>query len=201
MNSDFWKVLCERRSIRRYLDQTVPSSLLKKIIDAAAHAPSAHNNQPWHFVVVTSPDIRSRLVRSMADRYDQDMTARNVPDHTRNKRITRSLELLGKAPVLIFAYAVHEHRHRGDAEYDEEMEEVLNRQSVAAAVGHLLAAAAASGLGACWYAAPLFCPDIVNDQLRVHTEWEPQALITMGYPDEAAPPKDRKPLSDVVTYV
>jgi F420 biosynthesis protein FbiB-like protein len=201
MNGDFLRILCERRSIRRYLERAVPASVVEKIIDAAAHAPSAHDNQPWHFVVVTSPDIRSRLVRSMAERYDQDMTARKVPDHTRKKRITRSLELLGKAPVLIVAYAVHEHRHTGGAEYDERMEEVLNRQSVAAAVGHLLAAAAASGLGACWYAAPLFCPDIVNDQLQVHKDWEPQALITMGYPAEAAPPKEKRPLRDVMTYV
>jgi len=201
MNSNFWTVLCERRSIRRYLDRTVPASVLEKIIDAASHAPSAHNNQPWHFVVVRSQDIRSRLVRRMAERYDQDMTARKVPDHAREKRITRSLELLGKAPVLIVAYAVHGPQHTGKSQYDENMEEVLNRQSVAAAVGHLLAAAAASGLGACWYAAPLFCPDVVNDQLQVRTDWEPQAMITLGYPDEAAPPKERKPLRDVVTYV
>lgn len=42
-----------RRSCRSFADTPVERALLEKIIDAAVHAPSAMNAQPWHFTVMT----------------------------------------------------------------------------------------------------------------------------------------------------
>jgi nitroreductase len=42
-----------RRSIREYIPQVVPNELLQKLLEAAMQAPSAGNQQPWHFVIVT----------------------------------------------------------------------------------------------------------------------------------------------------
>lgn len=42
-----------RRSIRRYQNAPVPEELVEKILAAAMSAPSACNQQPWQFVVVT----------------------------------------------------------------------------------------------------------------------------------------------------
>ena len=42
-----------RRSIRKYGDQPVPDELVQKILAAAMSAPSACNQQPWQFVVIT----------------------------------------------------------------------------------------------------------------------------------------------------
>jgi len=41
-----------RRSIRKYLDRPVPEELVQKLLAAAMQAPSARNQQPWHFVVI-----------------------------------------------------------------------------------------------------------------------------------------------------
>jgi nitroreductase len=41
-----------RRSIRKYLPTAVPPALEEKLLQAAMAAPSAGNQQPWHFVVV-----------------------------------------------------------------------------------------------------------------------------------------------------
>jgi nitroreductase len=41
-----------RRSVRKYLDQPVPDSLVTELLRAAMAAPSAGNQQPWQFVVV-----------------------------------------------------------------------------------------------------------------------------------------------------
>jgi F420 biosynthesis protein FbiB-like protein len=57
-------------------------------------------------------------------------------------------------------------------------------QSTAMAVQNLLLAAHAEGLGACWMCAPLFCPDVVSAELDLPADWQPQALITLGYPAE-----------------
>jgi F420 biosynthesis protein FbiB-like protein len=63
-------------------------------------------------------------------------------------------------------------------------ERLMAVQSTALAVQNLLLAAHAEGLGACWMCAPLFCPDVVSAQLNLPEDWEPQALITIGYPAE-----------------
>jgi F420 biosynthesis protein FbiB-like protein len=192
MSPDFWETVTSRRSIRRYLNKPVPSSMLKKIISAAADTPSAHNLQPWHFVVVTSAEIRTQLIGKMAEKYCQDMIVQGVQENIRKNRMDRSLKLFGNAPVIIVPYLTKD----GD-----ELEEVLSIQSTAVAIGYLLLAATAGGLGACWYAAPLFCPEMVNKQLRVSVNWRPQALITLGYPDESVQPKVKRALKDTVTYV
>jgi len=42
----------DRRSIRKYTDQPVPDKLVETLLRAAMSAPSAGNQQPWHFVVI-----------------------------------------------------------------------------------------------------------------------------------------------------
>ena len=51
-------VIHTRRSIRKYLDKPVPEDMIETILRAAMAAPSAGNQQPWHFVVITD---RARL--------------------------------------------------------------------------------------------------------------------------------------------
>ncbi len=41
-----------RRSIRKYSDESVTDAQVKRLLEAAMAAPSAHNRQPWHFIVV-----------------------------------------------------------------------------------------------------------------------------------------------------
>lgn len=49
---DAMECIFTRRSIRKYLNNPVPDELLAEVLQAAMTAPSAINEQPWHFVVV-----------------------------------------------------------------------------------------------------------------------------------------------------
>jgi nitroreductase len=73
-------------------------------------------------------------------------------------------------------------------------------QSCALAGGHLLLAAHASGLGACWMCAPLFAPDVVRQALALPNDWEPQAAIVLGYPAESGEARGRKPVDEVTLW-
>jgi nitroreductase len=46
--------LRKRRSIRKYTAQPVPDELVLECLEAAGWAPSAHNSQPWRFIVVSN---------------------------------------------------------------------------------------------------------------------------------------------------
>lgn len=50
------EAILTRRSIRRYTDQQLTDDQIRVLLDAAMHAPSAGNHQPWHFVVIDDRD-------------------------------------------------------------------------------------------------------------------------------------------------
>jgi len=53
---DALECIFTRRSIRKFLDKPVPEDMVKTLLEAAMTAPSAMNEQPWHFITVTSKD-------------------------------------------------------------------------------------------------------------------------------------------------
>lgn len=65
---DVFTVISTRRSIRRYHSTPIPEATLSRILEAGRLAPSAHNRQPWHFLVITDPTVRQQ----MREAYDRD---------------------------------------------------------------------------------------------------------------------------------
>ena len=53
--------IAARRSIRKYRDEKVPAELVKELLKAAMSAPSACNQQPWHFVVIEDKKVLATL--------------------------------------------------------------------------------------------------------------------------------------------
>ena len=53
----------KRRSVRVYSERIPPVELIKKCIEAACQAPSAHNSQPWKFFIVTNKEKIEKLSR------------------------------------------------------------------------------------------------------------------------------------------
>lgn len=52
-----------RTSVRQYLDRTVEAEKIEKMLRAAMAAPSARNQQPWEYYVVTSKEILEKLAQ------------------------------------------------------------------------------------------------------------------------------------------
>lgn len=55
------EAILTRRSMRKYTGQPLEQGELKLIIKAGFYAPSAHNKQPWHFVVLKDPDMLEKI--------------------------------------------------------------------------------------------------------------------------------------------
>lgn len=60
---DAMDAIASRRSVRRFKGDPVAPDLLRRIVDAGRLAPTAHNDQPWEFVVVTDPTRRERIAQ------------------------------------------------------------------------------------------------------------------------------------------
>ena len=71
---NYEEVVMGRRSIRGYLSDPVPKSLIKEVLEMTIRAPSSLNTQPWNFYVVSGEPL---------DRIREGNTERNlagVPD-------------------------------------------------------------------------------------------------------------------------
>lgn len=191
------QLLRERRTVRDVSPTPVPSSLVETLIEAACWAPSAHNSQPWRFVVVRTREARARLAEAMAGAFRADLQADGERPEQINQRVSASLARLKTAPVLLIPCLCPSDLQVYPDPARQSAEHTMGVQSVAAAVQNLLLAAADAGLGAGWMCAPLFCPEVVRQTLRLPAGWEPQALVTIGWPLESPRPPERRDVSGV----
>ena len=63
----------ERRSVRKYQAKPVPQEAIEEVLAAAGWAPSAHNAQPWRFIVLADPEVKRKLAEAMAKSWAADM--------------------------------------------------------------------------------------------------------------------------------
>jgi F420 biosynthesis protein FbiB-like protein len=189
----------KRRSIRRYSSELVSREVIETLLTAANWAPSAHNRQPWRFAVIETQTQKDLLASAMGIRLRHDLEADGVPEDIIVADTSRSYSRITSAPVLIALCLsmadmdIYSDEGRNHNEY------VMAVQSVAMAGQNLLLAVHEAGLGGCWMCAPLFCPDVVSDVLELPDDWQPQALITIGYPAETRE-KTRHPLANKMVW-
>jgi coenzyme F420-0:L-glutamate ligase/coenzyme F420-1:gamma-L-glutamate ligase len=195
-----YQLLRERRSIRSYTDRPVERGLIERLLTAATWAPSAHNRQPWRFAVIKDDDTKTRLADAMNAVLRADLAADGLPPDQIETHAARRRTRLTRAPVLILLCITMAAMHDYPDQKRRRAEWVMATQSLALAGQTLLLAAHAEGLGACWLCAPLFCPGVVRDTLGLPPDWEPQAFISLGWPDEA-PAKEREPLGTRIWFV
>ena len=198
MSLNFLNLIKSRRSVKEYSPREVPSETLFRVLEAGKWAPSAHNAQPWRFIVIQDPAIKRRLAEAMASRWSRDMTKNGVQKELRESLIKTSVEWFGSAPIVVVACLTMEDMDEYPDERRKKVEWVMAVQSVAAAVENMLLAAEGEGLGSCWFCAPLFCQDVVRKTLKIPQHIDPQALITLGYPAYKPTPPPRKSLEEIV---
>ncbi len=194
------RFLRSRRSVRRFAPRPVPRPVLERVLRTAMRAPSAHNRQPWRFVVVQDPAVRQALIHALHRRWRQDLERDGLPQEAIQRRLQRSRERLSQAPVLL---CLCHDRATEDAYPDaarQRAEYLMGVQSTALAGVYLLLAARAEGLTGVWMCAPLFAMDAVREALGLPATWEPQAFLLLGYPARGPRPKPLRPLRQVVVY-
>ena len=79
----FLDLVKKRRSIRSFRTDPVPDEYVNKIIEAARHAPSGANSQPWEFIVVKDQAIKDRIVGIVSEQ----------SEYSRKVELTREKDL------------------------------------------------------------------------------------------------------------
>lgn len=199
--SPVYQAMRSRRSVRRFQEKPVPRQLVADILEAATWAPSAHNRQPWRFVILESRERRRHLAQAMGQRFLADLLDDGLAIAEAGKRLERSRQRIMGAPVAILlcldasSLDIYPDRVRQDAET------LMGVQSVALAGGQLLLAAQAAGLGGVWMCAPLFAQTEVIEALHLDQNWQPQGLILLGYPTAIPAPPERVPFDEIALFI
>ena len=195
---DLHTFLRTRRSVRRFKPDAVPDAVLQEILVTAAHAPSAHNRQPWRFAVIADLVTKRRLAQAMAVDFTRDLQKDGTPAEMIETQRRRSVERITSAPVIVLLCLDMREMDAYPDEKRRQAERTMAVQSVAAAGLQLLLGAHAEGLGAVWACWPLFAGATIQKTLNLTTMWEPQAMFFLGYPDSLPKKKEMKDLQNLI---
>jgi coenzyme F420-0:L-glutamate ligase/coenzyme F420-1:gamma-L-glutamate ligase len=197
---DMTQLVTTRRSIRRFKATKVSRDVIHAILDLARWAPSAHNAQPWRFIVIDDEEVKRNLATEMGKAWLSDMLRDGVSRDKAERMERESYDRITKSPVVAIACLSMEDMHRYPDSRRQKTEYIMAVQSIAAYIQTLLLIARYYELGACWMCAPLFCRNSVRKALDLPRKLEPQAMIIMGYADEKPSPPPRKTLDEICAF-
>jgi len=173
---DLYEAIFKRRDIRAFRPDPLPDEALSRILDAAHHAGSVGFMQPWNFILVRAPGLRTRVKES----FDASNRAAAEQYSGEQKALYESLKLEGilEAPLNI---CVTCDRSRGG--------KVLGRHSIfdtdlfsaCCAVQNLWLAARAEGIGVGWVS--IVDNAALSSILGIPEGVLPLAYLCVGYPE------------------
>ncbi len=183
--------LRSRRSVRRFLPEPVPEAVIRRILETAVYAPSAHNSQPWQVALLREEAPKRRLAEALTAQMEADMRAGGADEKAIAARVARSRRRIDEAPLIVMLNL--------DAglcpDADDPREHHMAVQSVAMVGLQILLAAHAEGLGGVWVCWPLYAPEATRRALGLPPTWQPQGMLFLGYPAEAPLPPPRRTLA------
>lgn len=199
-NETLVKALKSRRSYKlKYSKRKVKRKTLKKCIQLARWAPSAHNSQPWRYIILEKGELRKNLINRMNKKLESDLKKDGKTEAFIRKKINKTREQFLDCPFLLLLCLNKRDLEKYPDKHRSQNEFVLGIQSISASATYLLIALENEGLAACWYCAPLFAKEIVKDILDLPSYFIPMAFFTVGYPKKAnikAP--YRKKVEDII---
>ena len=194
----FFENLSNRRTIRDFSDKSVDKEIIKNCIKTASTAPSGANIQPWHFVLISDPVIKTQI-RIAAEKEEQEFYEMRAP-----KEWLEALGPLGTddqkpyletAPWLIAIFI----QRYGNLPDGSKIKHYYGLESVGIATGMLITAIHNAGLASLTHTpSPM---GFLNKILKRPNNERPFLLLVVGHPaqDTKVPDIKRKTLSKILT--
>ena len=162
MNYDkFIKLIAKRKSCRNYSSKKVSTEVIDNCLEAARHAPSACNKQPWKFVIVRKAVTIEKI-------------------YTKALLPCLPMPWIQNAPVIIAICAESDFITHKLAPFISNIDYKL--VDIGIAGEHIVLAAEIQGLGSCWIG--WFKEKKVKKILGIPRKIKVISLMTLGYPKE-----------------
>jgi iodotyrosine deiodinase len=198
--AEFRSTMQRRRTVRQFSDRPVPRQVIEDCLLAAGTAPNGANLQPWHFVVVSNPEVKKQI-REGAEKEEYEFYHRRAPqewlDALEPFGTDENKPYLETAPYLIVifsqSYSLLPDGRRVKNYYVSE--------SVGIATGLLVTAVHQAGLVSLTHTpSPM---GFLNQILDRPANEKPFLILVVGYPAEDAvvPKIEKKSLSEIATFM
>ena len=195
----FMKTIVRRRSVREFSDRSLHPSIIDNALIAAGSAPSGANQQPWHFVVVTDPSLKSQI-RQAAEEEEREFY-----QHRASEEWLEALSALGTdehkpfleiAPYLVVVFQKKFSYDKSGAR----RKNYYTPESVGIACGILISALHFSGLATLTHTpSPM---KFLNRLLKRPLEEKPYMIVVAGHPaaDAMVPEINKYALTEISSY-
>lgn len=181
-----------RRSVRGYKPDPVPEEHLTKILDMARTAPTAGNQQPWKFLVITERKRIDALNQATADYYidyfrkERNLAEDDIP-RQREQLLQKNRKYLD-APVFIVVLTDSRSKYPDYNKWDGSL-----------AAGYLILAARALGYGT------VFCTDsfpfkVIREVFGIPERYDIVCSTPLGIPQQWPSKPDKKALGEFIVY-
>jgi nitroreductase len=180
------KNIKNRRSVRAYQAEQIKEAELQLILEAGMYAPSARNQQSWHFTVIQDKELMNEISKAAQEEYKKS-NDKFIQQFANNE----NFHIFHKAPTAVII--------SGDEN------SMVAQTDCALATENMLIAAESVGIGSCWVSAASNIINTKNDaelnnQLCIPKGFKPIYSITLGYKaTETINDMPRK--ADIVNYV
>ena len=193
------EIMQKRRSVRHFSDQPVPRDVIAHCLQIAASAPNGANRQPWHFSVISAPDIKHeiRLAAEEEERaFYQERAPQTWLDALAPLGTDENKPFLEIAPYLIAIFA----QSYGIDKDGQKIKNYYVQESVGIATGMLIMALHQVGLATLTHTpSPM---QFLNKILHRPENERPFLLLVVGYPapDAHVPIITKKQLDQITTF-
>ena len=172
-----------RRSVRNYKEKPVPLDIIRELIDDSILAPSAGNEQPWEFVVVTNRAMIDRISAECKKKFLKRIASNpNDPAKKYERMLQKeSFHIFYHAPAVVYIIG------------DSGVKNLV--ADCALAAGYFMLSATSKGLSTCWvnFGTEIRDPKLL-DELGIIGNQKIVAPLALGYPQKIpAIPKRKKP--------
>ncbi len=198
--SEFYELMRTRRTVREFSNRAVPREIIESWLKTAGTAPNGANLQPWHFVVVTDPELK-RVIREGAEEEEREFYNRRATPEWLEALAPLGTDenkpFLETAPYLIVVFA----QSYGVGEENRKIRHYYVQESVGIATGMLITAVHKAGLVSLTHTpSPM---GFLNELLGRPQNERPFLILVVGYPaDEVSVPAiDKKPLAEIATFL
>lgn len=180
------KVIKSRRSVRYYKQEQISQKELDLIIEAGVYAPTASNNQPWHFTIIQDQEVLKYI-----NKKSKELMANSKVEMARKAASNPNYQPTYNAPTLIIVSC------------KKDSASAFGREDCAAATQNMLIAAESMNIGSVWLG---IVESLINQEeesikFGIPEGYKPCYCVALGYKAKKTEQIAPKRNMDVINYI
>lgn len=180
------KLATDRKTVRKFKQEIPPDEDIKRVLKTACQAPSGSNAQPWRFLIINDPTIKTRIRQAAEE--GEKVFYESIDEKRRNKykAMGNSWQkpMLENAPVLVVVMS--------------DMTSPNFKPSVWLSIGYMVLALEAAGISSVTYTPS--DNKKVEAALKIPEGFQLETILPIGYSNDPKKKGPRKALTEV-TYI